>query len=157
MGIITVSGQIETFFYAVLLGISYCLLYDVFRCFHIKVFKGYWSIFFSDILYWIILFISTYSFLLLFCNGSVRVYVLLGNTLGFVICRYTVSWIFIKFCFLIAYIIRQIISLICMPFYMLLSFMSKLYEKVVAFFKKIVKNLSQKKKKHLERDVVNSV
>ena len=157
MGTITVLGQLETFFYAILLGVAYSLLYDVFRCLHIKVLKGYWSIFISDILYWIILTLITYSFLLLFCNGNVRGYVLLGNLLGFVVCRYTISKIFLKFCFFIIIIIRKIISLISYPFFMLWGFMSKLYEKICLFSKKIVEILFQKKKKHLERDMVNSV
>lgn len=157
MGTITIFGQLETFFYAILFGVAYSLLYDVFRCLHIKIIKGYWLIFLTDILYWAILLIFTYSFLLLFCNGSVRGYVLLGNALGFVICRYTLSRIFIKFCFLVVSIIRKIVSIISLPFFMLWGFMSKLYEKTADFFKKIVKNLFQKKKKHLESNIVNSV
>lgn len=157
MGTITVFGQLTTFVLALLFGVAYSLLYDIFKTFHLKIFTGFWSVFISDILYWFILLVCTYSFLLIFCNGIVRAYVLFGNLLGFALCRFTLSKIFIKICFLTIFIIEKIIQYIKLPFGMLCRFMSKLYEKAVEFSKKKVKNLFKKRKKHLERDNINGV
>ena len=157
MGTITVFGQLTTFVLALLFGVAYSLLYDIFKTFHLKIFKGFWSVFISDILYWFILLVCTYSFLLIFCNGIVRAYVLFGNVVGFALCRFTLSKIFIKICFLTIFIIEKIIQYIKLPIGMLCRFMSKLYEKAVEFSKKIVKKLFKKRKKHLERDDVNGV
>lgn len=157
MGTITVSGQLLTFSYAIILGFACSVLYDVFRCLHIKAFRNYWAIFISDILYWILLLFITYSFLLLFCNGIVRFYVLLGEGIGFIICRATFSKIFIKFCFFVLCLVKKTAELVQLPFLALLRFMSNLYEKIPCFIQKIVKNLFQKNKKHLERDTENSV
>lgn len=157
MGTITVFGQLTTFILALLFGVAYSLLYDIFKTFHLKIFTGFWSVFISDILYWFILLVCTYSFLLIFCNGIVRAYVLFGNLLGFALCRFTLSKIFIKICFLTIFIIEKIIQYIKLPIGMLCRFMSKLYEKAVEFSKKKVKNLFKKRKKHLERDNINGV
>ena len=157
MGTITVFGQLTTFVLALLFGVAYSLLYDIFKTFHLKIFTGFWSVFISDILYWFILLVCTYSFLLIFCNGIVRAYVLFGNLLGFALCRFTLSKIFIKICFLTIFIIEKIIQYIKLPIGMLCRFMSKLYEKAVEFSKKKVKNLFKKRKKHLERDNINGV
>jgi hypothetical protein len=157
MGTITVFGQLTTFILALLFGVAYSLLYDIFKTFHLKIFTGFWSVFISDILYWFILLVCTYSFLLIFCNGIVRAYVLFGNVVGFALCRFTLSKIFIKICFLTIFIIEKIIQYIKLPIGILCRFMSKLYEKAVEFSKKIVKNLFKKRKKHLERDNINGV
>jgi hypothetical protein len=82
---------------------------------------------------------------------------LFGNVVGFALCRFTLSKIFIKICFLTIFIIEKIIQYIKLPIGMLCRFMSKLYEKAVEFSKKIVKNLFKKRKKHLERDNINGV
>ena len=125
MGTITVFGQLTTFILALLFGVAYSLLYDIFKTFHLKIFTGFWSVFISDILYWFILLVCTYSFLLIFCNGIVRAYVLFGNVVGFALCRFTLSKIFIKICFLTIFIIEKIIQYIKLPIGMLCRFMSK--------------------------------
>ena len=157
MGTITVFGQLTTFGLSVLLGVLFCLLYDVFRALHIEVFRCFWSVFISDILYWMLILFFAYSFLLIFCNGNVRVYVLFGNALGFALCRFTLSKLFVKFCIIVVRLIRKLIEYIQIPFVIFSGIMSIMYEKLCLFSKKIVNILFKKKKKHLERDNTNGV
>ena len=157
MGTITVFGQLTTFVLALLFGIAYSLLYDIFKTFHLKFLSGFWSVFISDIIYWFILLVATYSFLLIFCNGSVRAYVLFAHALGFILCRLTLSKPFLKICLFAVFLVEKIITYVSIPFAILCRLMSKLYEKLIDFSKKIVKNLFKKRKKHLERDTANSV
>ena len=157
MGTITVSGQLTTFALSMLFGILYSLLYDVFKTFHLKISNGFWPLFFSDVLYSFILLICTYSFLLIFCNGRVRAYVVFGNALGFAICRLTLSKLFIKICFFVVFVLKKILMYSLLPFCLLSRLCKEFYKKTNVFIKDTLKKLFKKKQKHLERDNINGV
>lgn len=83
--------QWSTFFYSVLLGIGLCVLYDLFRLDR-KVFRrSAVTVFFEDIVFWLIAALATFCLLLLHTNGQVRAFVLIGLLIGFLICRLTLT------------------------------------------------------------------
>ena len=93
---INVWDQTQTFLFSLLLGAIFCLFYDVFRAMRKTGINSFVSVFITDMLFWIISAFATYLFLLSRTNGQLRGYVLLSLTGGFVICRISISNIFVK-------------------------------------------------------------
>lgn len=93
---INTNEQAITFALSIGLGFLFCLFYDVLRVFHRLWLKGFFEVLVSDILFWFVLSVATFCFLIIRCQGSVRVYVLFGQTLGFLAARFTISKLFVK-------------------------------------------------------------
>ncbi len=91
MGYIDVSYQAVTFFLSVGLGVLMCVFYDILRALHRASLKGFFEVLVTDILFWSISAFLTYCFLLLRCQGNVRGFVLIGQLIGFLTVRVTVS------------------------------------------------------------------
>lgn len=83
--------QAVTFLWAVAAGAGLCLLYDLFRILRLALRSKNPGIFLQDLLYSFLAAIVTYLLLLARCRGELRGFVLLGELLGFLICRLTVS------------------------------------------------------------------
>ena len=92
---INTNEQAITFALSIGLGFLFCLFYDVLRVFHRLWLKGFFEVLVSDILFWFVLSVATFCFLIIRCQGSVRVYVLFGQTLGFLAARFTISKLFV--------------------------------------------------------------
>ncbi len=93
---INTSEQVMTFVLSIGLGFLFCMLYDILRVFHRLWLKGFFEVLVSDILFWTVLSVVTFCFLIIRCQGSVRAYVILGQALGFLVARITVSKLFVK-------------------------------------------------------------
>ena len=115
MGHINVAYQTITFFMSIVFGAVACLFYDVFRIVHKLFCRSGVSIFVLDIIYWIVTAFATFGFLLLRCTGEVRAFVLLGILFGFIICRFTLSSVFMMVALELFKIIGCIIVLIRKP------------------------------------------
>lgn len=96
MGEVYVADQTVSFLLSIGLGAVCCLLYDIVRIIHFFRVKKWLSTFIIDILYFVIVSFLTYCFLFFRCVGQVRLFVLIGQLFGFVICRNTLSVIFMK-------------------------------------------------------------
>jgi len=147
MGHINVAYQTITFFMSIVFGMAACLVYDVFRIVHKLFCKSWLSIFVLDILYWLIMAFATFSFLLLRCTGEVRAFVLLGILCGFIICRFTLSPIFMIVALKIFKIIGSIIGLFRKPIRFLSFKIIKIFKKVL----KMLKKLALETKNHLKQ------
>lgn len=146
MGTITVVGQLKVFGLSLVLGVAFCLLYDLFRALHIKLVKSFAAVFVTDVLYWLILFPVTHSFLLLFCKGNVRAYVLFGILLGFAFCRFTISKLLLKILLLIIDLISKLLHLISLPFLAFFSLLDTIFNKLLcAVGNKLKKYLKKEK------------
>ena len=88
---ISFADQTLTFLFSLLAGAALCLLYDLFRIFRLSRNTSKLGIFLEDILYFAIAGFLTFCFLIVRCSGEIRGYVLLGELLGFLICRCTLS------------------------------------------------------------------
>ena len=91
------TAQIFAFLYSLCLGCIFCLFYDFFRAFRFAVKLSDFSIFLSDIFYFLTISFVTFIFLLGVTNGELRGFVFFGVLLGFLICYFTVSRFFIRF------------------------------------------------------------
>lgn len=80
-----------TFCAAFVLGAALCLLYDVFRVFRVASAPTNAAAFVQDVVFFVVGAFATYCLLLARCDGIVRGYALIGEILGFVAFRVTVS------------------------------------------------------------------
>lgn len=95
------SFQAVSFLYSVLFGVGYCLFYDLFRAFR-KLYKPTaFSVFFEDLIYFLIISILTFLLLMSLSNGEVRGYIIFGIAVGFAVCYFTVSRLFVEILFII--------------------------------------------------------
>ncbi len=91
MGYIDVSYQAVTFALSLLLGAVLCMLYDVVRALHKTYIQGFFEVLVCDLLYFGVSAVITFCFLVIRCQGSVRFFVLVGQLIGFMAVRLTLS------------------------------------------------------------------
>ncbi len=94
---IKISSQLSDVLYSLLLGLFLCLFYDIFRAWRKNRKQGIVAVFFCDILFWIVCFFLIRTLLLARSAGEVRGYILFFTFVGFLICRVSISriWMFL--------------------------------------------------------------
>lgn len=93
---ISLNHQIVTVLLSVFMGAIFCLLYDNFKAVRLYFhFKTFW-VFISDILFFVLLALIEFCFLLSRTAGEIRGFVLATELVGFFLCRYTLSKIYLK-------------------------------------------------------------
>lgn len=117
---ISSSSQYTCFIYSMILGVELGLIYDFFKIDRIVFKRKSFFVFLQDILFWLIAAFEFFSFSVVFSNGQIRGYLLLGSILGFFIYRLTFS---------------KIINLIIIPLKRLKNILKKFY---LNFINKIV-------------------
>ena len=93
---ISVAGQTVSFAAAFLVGAALCLVYDLFRILRQAFRPSALSAFVQDIIYWLLVALVTFGLLLVRCSGVIRGYAVLGEVLGFVACRNSISVLIMK-------------------------------------------------------------
>ncbi len=146
MGEIDLEYQALTFLLSCLLGVVFCMIYDFIRVFHNHSPKNGFLIFAVDVLYFIVLAVITYLFLLLRCLGNIRIFVFIGEAIGFMVFRKYLSNYLLKFAELILKIINKIYIAIKIPLCSIFGLFYKLFGKIL----KIIKNIAKWIKKHLK-------
>ena len=86
-----VLSQEEIFMYACVLGALLGVLYDMFRIVRLADNWKAWQIFLQDILYFVISGLITFVFLLTFNNGIVRIHVICGELMGWIVYYITIG------------------------------------------------------------------
>lgn len=85
MSAINISAQTLSFFYAILLGAGLALVYDFIKLLHHNLLKSVVAIQLADVVFCIVSAVLSFCFFMLVSNGSIRVYLLLGEGVGFVL------------------------------------------------------------------------
>ncbi|MBE6749774.1 MAG: hypothetical protein E7560_01245 [Ruminococcaceae bacterium] len=144
---IDIKSQLIGLLYFCGLGIAFCLFYDALRALRkVKYFSSN-SVFLQDIFYFSVITPITFCFLLSVTNGAPRAYTIIGLIIGFVVCRFTLSIIFL-FVFEKVFLIfirffhfqKRVLSIIFRK-------ISKLSNKTKEIYKKIFKNVVNRRKK----------
>ncbi len=139
--------QILSFLYSILVGGTFCFIYDFFKAYRLKRKSSAVSVFFQDIIYSAIVSVIAFCFFLIFVNGEIRSYILLGFVLGFFIFKITVSKIILPIIkFMFGALIR-IFSFLNSVFLSFEGFLSRFFIK----FKFFLKNNGNRLKKLLKR------
>lgn len=98
---INVGNQFATLAFSMCLGCILCAVYDVLRASRKAGFNSFFTVFVTDILFWILSAFTTFIFLIARTNGEIRGYVLISELVGFAVFRFTVSrFIFLIFTFI---------------------------------------------------------
>ena len=85
------TQQILTFLYAFLYGAMLCWFYDILRGIR-RIFRpNNITLFFQDVIFCVFSAILVFCFLLVRCNGQLRIYVLLSLAIGFGVFRFVAS------------------------------------------------------------------
>ena len=144
------NNQIITFVLSLLLGCIFCLLYDILRALRKVCLNSFMAINICDLICWIIYGFITFIFLIARTNGEIRGFVLLGELIGFVLFRVSISkyivgilgWFFIK----LAYIKQKIDGL----FYLYFDKSEKGVLKTIKYVPKIFKSIKKFLKSRLK-------
>lgn len=83
--------QIYTFLLSIALGAAVGVVYDMFRAFRRAIPCRKISVFFQDVIFWLIACIVFFCFSLIRCEGQIRFFVLLGMFSGFALWVMTVG------------------------------------------------------------------
>lgn len=149
--IVDISKQVDLFLISLYFGVFTALFFDIFRVVR-KVFRhNNLTVQLEDFVFWII---TTFSFYYIFLhqnNGEIRLFIIFGALIGFVLFNLTISMYFIKYLTLLAKLIKKIISKIFNLLLQPLTFLCKIVvRKKNNFTNTISKNkiLFQKLKKH---------
>lgn len=145
------SFQLFSFAIAFLLGVFYCLIYDVLRALRKSNRISDIAVFLQDICYFILIAFLTFIIFVPLSNGEIRGYLLFAITLGFVGCFLTVSRINLKIltCIFKQYTILsdKFIGFINSLFDNLWSFIINIVRKLLI----LVSNIEKILKKHLKK------
>ncbi len=122
---------------SLILGAMLCFFYDIFRALRKVGFNSFWSVFFTDVFFWIVSAFITFVFLMAKTNGEIRGYILLGELVGFIVCRLTLS----KFVFLILYFVFKKVYRL---YWFINTIFMRFYIKTESVFAKNAVNLLKK-------------
>ena len=99
------SLQLINFGWSVVLGILFCVIYDILRALRKVIEFSTLGVFFQDIFFSLIVAFATFTYLLSVTNGELRGFIFIGIIFGFLLSRVSFSLVFVPF-------LRWIIGLI---------------------------------------------
>lgn len=85
----TFTQLLTAFLFSILLGLCLGVLYYAFNLIHFFGFNSKLSVFITDLLYMLVCGVITYLFCLVFIEGRVRFFVLIGEGIGFIVYYFT--------------------------------------------------------------------
>ncbi len=141
---INAADQILTLLLSIGTGVSFSLLYDIFKAYRLTAHKGTWAVFFEDIVFSLICTFLTFCLLMLRTKGQLRMFVFLGQGAGFFAARWLLSPYTVRF-------LRCIFRFFAVCYKRSVTFLSNAAEKSFAFFIKIFKKFYKTIKKGLKR------
>lgn len=153
------TGQLLTFLLASAAGAVFCLFYDFFRVWRKISPPSAVLAFFQDILFWVLCAFAFFCFLIVRCDGQIRIYALLGALLGFFAFRKTLSRIIfpvILFCVktvfnlfntIVCKLICPVINSIKRIIRCLLKYINRLFSLCINYIKKLFFTAVHRKKK----------
>ena len=136
MGHIDVAFQTYTFLWSVSLGAGFCVVYDFLRALHKLKVKGAVAVFVTDILFWLIAALVTYCFLILTSKGRIRLFVIIGIFLGFLIFRLVLSKIVLA-------VFVKILSIFEIILYTTSDFVGRILSTINKTFKNIANTIKK--------------
>ncbi len=139
MWVIENNQQLFSFVAAVIFGAVFCLFYDLFRAYRSVLSCSTLSVFFQDIFFWLTVSLTTFLLMLALCSGEIRAYVCFAELLGFLLCRLTLSKLFL---FVTVFFLKKIISLLKV----INAFINLLKDKICYLFLKLCRFLAKKSK-----------
>lgn len=140
------SHQLLVFLISISLGFLFSIIFDLFKFLRMVKKWNDISIFFQDIFFFFICGIITFCFFILYTKGSIRSYVYIGEIIGFVICKFTISKFIIKMFKFFIDIGVKIIKFLEKPIRHFKYKLNKIIEKLKGIIKNRLKGPKKSKK-----------
>lgn len=105
-----IAEQTQIFLYSLGFGFLLGVLYDVFRTLRLIISRSKSFVFFADLLYFILCSFLTFFFIMVVDSGRVRLYVALGEILGWFIYYFSFGAIAIRFTNTVTTFFRRVFS-----------------------------------------------
>ncbi len=149
------SQQLVIFLTALGIGFLLGVVYDILRAIRLSITKSQKAHIFFDILYFLILTLTSYIFILAANKGEIRFYIIVGELLGLAFYYFSLGIAVIKATDIAVNLLRQffkfIFKVISSPFRLAFRLFSFLKKKLSVFLKKTEKKSSKIQKKVLQK------
>lgn len=122
---ITITGQLWEFLGSLALGCAIGVLYDVFRILRAAVVHKSFMVFIEDVVFFLLAGFLTFSYFFAVEQGQLRIFVLLGEILGFVLYFFTIGVVVMRMSRLILRFIRGALRFLFRPFTAIFSHLRK--------------------------------
>lgn len=145
------AAQTEIFLYSLGFGFLLGILYDVFRTLRLIISRAKIFTFFMDFLYFSVCAFLTFCFIMVVDSGKVRLYVALGEVLGFFIYYFSFGAIALKVSSAVTAFFRRIFFAFFSKAGRLFKRLRRKFEKIGLFGKKIIRKTDKKVKFNLQK------
>lgn len=135
-----ISAQAEIFLYSLGFGFLLGILYDVFRTVRKIISDSGAFVFFMDFLYFAVCAFLIFCFNLVVDSGRIRIYVMLGHVLGWLIYYFSFGAVAVRVSNAVTAFLRRIFS----PLTRFFGFLIRKVKATAINFKKTIKNLRKK-------------
>ena len=145
------TDQTVTFMLSWALGGLLCAVYDILRGWRLSLHSGIIAVFFQDTFFGIFASVTTFLFLLARSCGEIRLYVLVGEVIGFVLFRMSFSGVLLAFFRILFSGLRWIKKQFSHLYDLQLKLFTCFFERFRTFYEKKIKNMRNKAKKLLKK------
>lgn len=143
--------QTEIFLYSLGFGFLLGILYDVFRTVRMIISNAKSFVIFMDLLYFAVCAFLIFCFNMVVDSGRVRIYVALGEGLGWLIYYFSFGAIALKAGNAVISFFRRLFSVIFKPFGRIFTVLKRKMRRLIGFFKKTTKKYDKKTKFSLQK------
>ncbi len=145
------SAQTEIFLLSLGFGFLLGILYDIFRTLRLIISGSSGFTVFADVVYFLVCAFLVFCFNLVVDSGKIRLYVLLGDMLGWMIYYFSFGEISIKLSNRAVASSRRLFRAVCKPILRLVNRFKRKYGKTASFSKKIIRKFNKKLKFDLQK------
>lgn len=143
--------QTEIFFYALGFGFLLGILYDIFRTVRVIVSDSKGFVLFMDLLYFTVCAFFIFCFNLIVDNGQIKIYVILGEIIGWLVYYFSFGAIALKLSNAVIVFVRKLFRAIFKPFRRFFRVLKRKMQILCRSFKKIIKKSDKKTKFNLQK------
>jgi len=146
-----IAEQTRIFLYSLGFGFLLGILYDVFRTLRLIISRSKSFVFFADLLYFILCAFLTFCFIMVVDSGRVRLYVALGEILGWFIYYFSFGTIAIRFTNTVTAFFRRVFSGVFKFIKRVFSKIGRKTGKIASSGKKFIRKNNKKLKFNLQK------
>ena len=137
---IDLNSQIQTFLLSLIIGMGFCVVFDIFNIFEDKMSFSKSALFMADIVLFVSFAIFNFCFLLVTENGEIRAYVFIGEIIGFLLCKKTLALVYIPIILVIIKMLKSLFCYVCRLFIRpLMTLFGKIGKKIIKIGQKRIK------------------
>lgn len=145
------NAQTRIFFYSLGFGFLLGILYDVFRTVRLIISNSKSFVIFMDLLYFAVCAFLVFCFNMVVDSGHIRIYVVLGEILGWLIYYFSFGAIAIRAGNAVKKFIVRLANTVFKPFKRFFAFIKRKNNRLTQFFKKIIRKNEKKTKFILQK------